>query len=131
MAGLNMYLSNGSARLLPAKGTTATTIPDILTSYDTINGLPTSVDGYILSLLADQVTDYKGAIAWLPATSGTGTNSTHMCDNFYYPKSNPSLASHGGSWASQYKAGPWCLNGSFGPTDSVVYVGCRLEYIPQ
>lgn len=131
MAGLNMYLSDGSARLLPAKGTTATTIPATLTSYESVSGIPTSVDGYILSLLADQASDYRGAIAFLPATSGSGTNSINMCDNFAYPKYSPSVGAHGGFWYSGYGAGPFCLSGSMSPSTSAINIGCRLEYIPQ
>ncbi|MEN6293149.1 MAG: hypothetical protein ABFD07_14200 [Methanobacterium sp.] len=133
--GLNMFNGTGSDsegsytpgayRVIKASGTG--TMAAILTSGNFLLGsaaVPLS-DNYISSLQTNET----GAKLFMPAAV-SGINSTYLCDTFYYPRNNPSLVVHGGSWSNTTNAGPFCMFVNCPTTYNNRTAGCRLEYYP-
>lgn len=125
IAGINMYLSDGSVRILTPNGTgtPAATIAD--GNYITLPGTVPLTDGYISGIQ----TDKNGALAFTPAAT-VGSSSTHYADYFWYPIYSPSVVLFGGSWTDGSTAGVGCRGSYFTPSSNSRYVGARLEYIP-
>lgn len=126
IAGINMYLSDGSVRILnpDGTGTPSATIAD--GDYIILPGTGPSTDGYISGIQADQY----GALAFIPATS-VGSSSTHYADYFYHPMYSPSVVLFGGNWTDGSRAGVGDRFAYEDPASSYRTFGARLEYIPQ
>lgn len=125
VTGINMNLSDGSYRRLKrdGTGTPAATLTD--GSYETGTGtVPISADGYINGIQSDET----GATAFIPSAN-TGSSSTYLCDQFYYPRYNPSIVLFGGSWTDGLRAGVGCRSAYGAPSNSLRHVGARLELL--
>lgn len=137
MMGLNMFHSSGtdgegqaytagSYRVIKASGTG--TMAAVLTNGNYLTGsatVPNASDNYISALQ----TNDSGAKLFMPAANA-GSNATYLCDTFYYPRYDPSLVLHGGSWSMGTNAGPFCMFASAASNYNNRATGCRLEYYP-
>jgi hypothetical protein len=126
MAGINMFLSDGSYRVLKrdGTGTPASTLAE--GSYETGAGtVPVAADGYIDGIQSDEL----GALSFVPS-SNSGSSSTYLCDQFSYPRYNPSVVRFGGDWASGLTAGVGGWNATSAPSHSGRTIGARLEFLP-
>ena len=126
ISGLNMYLSDGSWRILKRDGTgiPAATLAD--GSYETGTGtVPISADGYISGIQSGEI----GALAFIPSAD-VGSSSTYLCDYFWYPRYNPSIVLFGGAWTYGLTAGVGYRYANGAPSSSIRNVGARLEFLP-
>lgn len=126
MAGINMFLSDGSYRVLKRDGTGTPAATLATGSYETGSGtVPIIADGYINGIQSEEL----GALAFIPS-SDSGSSSTYLCDQFYYPRYNPSIVLFGGGWGNGRDAGVGCRNAGNAPSISYRSIGARLEFLP-
>ena len=124
--GANFYNTDGSYRLVnrDGSGTYAGTLA--AGSYESGSGVvPNSTDGYISGFLDGDLEEF----AFLPSAAA-GSSSTYVCDNWWYPRYNPSLLRAGGAWSYGLSAGPGCRYSYDTPSDSVRSLGARVEFAP-
>lgn len=125
IAGLNMYLSDGSYRVLKRDGTGTPAATLAEGSYEVGAGtVPIAADGYINGIQSEEL----GALSFIPSAN-TGSNSTYICDYLSYPRYSPSIVLFGGAWYSGSAAGPGCRYAAIPPSSSSRYFGARLELI--
>jgi hypothetical protein len=126
IAGLNMYLSDGSYRILKRDGTGTPAATLGAGSYETGSGtVPITADGYINGIQSDEL----GALAFIPSAN-SGSSSTYLCDQFYYPRYNPSIVRFGGVWYNGLAAGVGCRSADSATSLSSRNIGARLEFLP-
>jgi hypothetical protein len=126
VAGINMFPSDGSYRVLKRDGTGTPAAALAEGSYETGDGtVPVSEDGYINGIQSDEL----GALSFVPS-SNSGTSSTGLCDLFYRPNYSPAIVPFGGDWKSGLKAGVGCRLAYYGPSFSDRSAGARLEFLP-
>lgn len=126
VAGINMFLSDGSYRILKRDGTGTPAATLAEGSYETGAGtVPVAADGYIDGIQSDEL----GALSFVPS-SNSGSSSTYLCDQFYYPRDNPSAVLIGGNWDIGLRAGVGCRLANIAPTTSGRAIGARLEFLP-
>jgi len=126
IAGLNMYLLDGSYRILKRDGTGTPAATLGAGSYETGSGtVPITADGYINGIQSDEL----GALAFIPSAN-SGSSSTYLCDFFWYPRYNPSIVPFGGAWYYGLFAGVGCRLASYAPSSSYRTIGARLEFLP-
>jgi hypothetical protein len=126
VAGINMFLSDGSYRILKRDGTGTPAATLAEGSYETGAGtVPVAADGYIDGIQSDEL----GALSFVPS-SNSGSSSTYLCDQFYYPRYNPSVVLFGGRWASGLVAGVGCRAADSAPSGSYRTAGARFEFLP-
>jgi hypothetical protein len=126
IAGLNVFASDGSWRILKRDGTGTPAATLAAGSYETGTGaVPTSADGYINEIQSSEM----GALAFIPSAD-SGSSSTYFCDSFYYPRYNPSIVLSGGCWISGLFAGVGNRSAFYAPSNSYRSIGARLEYSP-
>jgi len=63
--------------------------------------------------------------------ANAGSSSTYLCDQFYYPRYNPSVVLLGGRWSNGSSAGVGCRDSHNAVSNSYRAIGARLEFIPQ
>jgi hypothetical protein len=126
MAGINMFLSDGSYHILKRDGTGTPAAALAEGSYETGAGtVPISADGFINGIQSEEL----GALAFIPSANA-GSSSTYLCDQFYYPRYNPSVVQFGGRWNSGLMAGVGCRTAISDPPTSDRVIGARLEFLP-
>jgi len=125
IAGLNMFLSDGTYRVLKRDGTGTPAATLAEGSYETGAGTVPTTDGYISGIQSDEM----GALAFIQSQAA-GSSSSYLCDTFYYPRYNPSIVRSGGAWSSGRTAGVGCLYANSDPSDSARTFGARLEFLP-
>lgn len=125
IAGINMFLSDGSYRLLKRDGTGTPAGTLAAGSFEVGAGTVPVADGYINGIQSSEM----GALAFIPSTD-VGSSSTYLCDYFWYPRYNPSVVLFGGSWANGSSAGPGYRSAINAPSNSDRTVGARLEFMP-
>lgn len=126
MAGINMFLSDGSYRVLKRDGTGTPAATLAEGSYETGAGtVPISADGYINGIQSEEL----GALAFIPSANA-GSSSTYLCDLFYYPRYNPSVVRFGGDWISSRSAGVGSRSAGSAPSHFGRSIGARLEFLP-
>ena len=126
MIGINMFLNDGSYRVLKRDGTGTPAATLAEGSYETGAGtVPISADGYINGIQSEEL----GALAFIPSANA-GSSSTYLCDQFYSPRYNPSVVLFGGDWRRGLEAGVGCRSAYDAPSYSDRYVGARLEFLP-
>lgn len=127
VTGINMFLSDGSYRVLKRDGTGTPAATLAEGSYETGAGtVPVAAAGYIDGIQSDEL----GALSFVPS-SNSGSSSTYLCDQFSYPHYNPSVVRFGGDWKGGLDAGVGCRVAAAAPSGSNRAVGARLEFIPQ
>lgn len=125
IAGINMFFSDGSYRLLKRDGTGSPAATLAAGSYETGVGTVPLTDGYINGIQSEEL----GALSFIPSAD-TGSSSTYLCDQFWYPRNNPSIVLRGGGWTDGSDAGVGCRHSNCAPSFSVRTVGARLEFLP-
>lgn len=126
VAGINMFLSDGSYRILKRDGTGTPAAELAEGSYETGAGtVPVAADGYIDGIQSDEL----GALSFVPS-SNSGSSSTYLCDQFSYPRYNPSAVLSSGNWDIGLRAGVGCRLANVAPTTSGRAIGARLEFLP-
>lgn len=126
MTGINMFRSDGSYHILKRDGTGTPAAALAEGSYETGAGtVPVAADGYIDGIQSDEL----GALSFVPS-SNSGSSSTYLCDQFYYPGYNPSIVLFGGSWYYGLRAGVGCRSAPYSPSISGRDIGARLEFLP-
>ncbi len=137
MIGLNMFHSSGTDgdgqpytageyRVLKTGG--LGTPVAVLGYGDYVKGaevVPNTIDNYISAMHFSE----NSAKLFMPSAND-GTSATGMCDDFYYPRNDPSIVLHGGYWANTTHAGPFCMFANCPATYNNRMAGCRLEYYP-
>lgn len=124
--GINMFLSDGSYRVLKRDGTGTPAATLAEGSYETGAGtVPVAADGYIDGIQSDEL----GALSFVPS-SNSGSSSTYLCDLFNYPRYNPSIVLFGSYWPHGLAAGVGCRSANAAPSLSFRTVGARLEFLP-
>lgn len=124
--GINMFLSDGSYRVLKRDGTGTPAATLAEGSYETGAGtVPVAADGYIDGIQSDEL----GALSFVPS-SNSGSSSKYLCDMFSYPRYNPSVVLFGGRWANGLDAGVGCRHAANAVSHSNRYFGARLEFLP-
>jgi hypothetical protein len=126
MTGINMFQSDGSYHILKRDGTGTPAAALAEGSYETGAGtVPISADGYINGIQSEEL----GALAFIPSANA-GSSSTYLCDQFYYPRYNPSVVLFGGYWVGGLNAGVGCRAAPNAPSASGRRIGARLEFLP-
>lgn len=126
MTGINMFWSDGSYRVLKRDGTGIPAATLAEGSYEVGAGaVPISADGYISGIQSDEL----GALSFVPSAN-TGSDSTYLCDMFYYPRYSPSVVRFGSGWYYGTEAGVGCLSANSGTSFSFRILGARLEFLP-
>lgn len=126
VAGINMFQSDGSYRVLKRDGTGTPAATLAEGSYETGAGtVPVSTDGYINGIQSDEL----GALSFVPS-SNSGSSSTYLCDQFSYPRYDPSIVLSSGYWISDLDAGVGCRTANSAPSTSYRTIGARLEFLP-
>ncbi len=126
IAGLNMFLSDGTYRVLKRDGTGTPAATLAEGSYETgVGTVPVAEDGYISGIQSDEL----GAMAFIPSAD-TGSSSYYLCDYFWYPRTNPSTVRFGGRWYGGLDAGVGGRFASDGLSTSGLNIGARLEFLP-
>ncbi len=125
IGGENMFLADGSVRLINPDGTG--TVAGELTAgnYITLPGTVPLSDGYISGIQTDQY----GALTFTPAATVV-SSTTYYADYFSYPRANPSVVLFGGAWDYGAIAGVGCRYASYAPSYSFRSLGARLEFHP-
>jgi hypothetical protein len=125
ITGINMFLSDGSYRVLKRDGTGTPAATLAEGSYETGSGtVPKTADGYINGIQSGEL----GALSFVPSANA-GSSSTYLCDQFYYPRYNPSIVLFSGIWSSGSAAGPGYRIASCAPSFSSRAIGARLELL--
>lgn len=126
IVGINLYLSDGSWRILKRDGTGTPAGTLASGSYETGAGaIPIVADGYISGLQSNEM----GALVFIPSAD-TGSSSTYLCDYFYLPTTNPGIVFSGGAWFHGLVAGVGTRAASRVPSYSDQTIGVRLEFLP-
>jgi hypothetical protein len=126
LIGANFFNTDGSYRLVnrDGSGTYAGTLA--AGSYESGSGVvPNSTNGYISGFLDGDLEEF----AFLPSAAA-GSSSTYVCDNWWYPRYNPSILLAGGDWSNGLDAGPGCRSASGAPSVSNRSIGARVEFAP-
>jgi len=126
VAGLDMFLSDGSYRVLKRDGTGTPAATLAEGSYETgVGTVPVTADGYISGIQSDEI----GALAFIPSAVA-GSSSTYICDKFVYPRSNPSPVRFGGNWDDNTEAGIAARYANDTVLANAWTIGARIEYLP-
>jgi hypothetical protein len=126
VAGINMFLSDGTYRILKRDGTGTPAATLAEGSYETGAGtVPVAADGYISGIQSEEL----GALAFIPSASA-GSSSTYLCDYFGYPRYSPTIVRFGGPWYDGLLAGVGCRSAKNAPSASFRDIGARLEFLP-
>jgi len=125
IAGLNMFLSDGTYRVLKRDGTGTPAAALAAGSYETgVGTVPISADGYINGIQSEEL----GALSFIPSVDA-GSSSTYLCDQFYYPRYSPSIVLFGGVWSYGLSTGVGCRHAYYAPSSSIRTIGARLEFL--
>lgn len=111
--------------VLPLTGTTATTIPGVLTDYTSSTTPSLLTSGYYKTTLFETPV----SVAFLPGTSGA-SDDTYYADYYYaHIPGKDNILLSGGLWNDGRKAGVGYLTSSSVASLSVRYYGSRLEFL--
>lgn len=116
--------TDAAYNVLPLTGTTATTIPGVLTDYISSTS-PLLTDGYYKTTLFETPV----SVAFLPGTSGA-SDDTYYADYYYaHDAGEENILLSGGCWYNARGAGVGCLNSDGGASYSTRVCGSRLEFL--
>lgn len=125
IAGINMFLSGGSYRVLKRDGTGTPAATLAEGSYEVGAGTVPTTSGYISGIQSDEM----GALAFVPSQT-SGSSSTFICDYLYAVTQNPSIVLSGGTWYGGLAAGVGCRLANNTPSNSARSIGARLVFLP-
>lgn len=117
--------TDAAYNVLPLTGTTATTIPGVLTDYTSSTTSSLLTDGYYKTTLFETPV----SVAFLPGTSGASEN-TYYADYYYaHDAGEENILLSGGCWANGRLAGVGCLYSVTDASGSSRDYGSRLEFL--
>jgi len=117
--------TDAAYNVLPLTGTTATTIPGVLTDYTNSTTSPILTDGYYKTTLFETPV----SVAFLPGASGASEN-TYYADYYYaHDAGVENILLSGGGWANGRGAGVGFLDSHNAASRSDRACGSRLEFL--
>lgn len=120
------YTSTDAAyHILPLTGTTASTIPGVLTNYITSPTAPLAGTNYYSTTIFETPV----SVAFLPNASGA-SDKTYYCDYYYaHTAGQSNILLSGGDWTAARRAGVGYLHSPNDASYSYRSYGARLEFL--
>ncbi len=122
--GANFDQSGAKYRLIKRDGTGALAIPLGAGTYEEGTGVPLN-DAYVSRIMTSEL----GGLAIMPSQAA-GSDSTYLCDYWWYPRGANYILLAGGYWFAGRYAGPGDRYASDAVSRSSRVVGARVEFRP-